>query len=233
MGADKLRGRFTVQMNIFKHSSKHFYVLSCFLLMIVLSGCKEKGNLMLLFEGIPDSTYMSEIKSALENKKPLVIAFTAEWCPHCRKYKPVFFDVKNSLESQAQFINIDVDDKNGSALSGRFQVRGIPTTAFVRSDGSVFKIQSGEIEKENLEKLVNDLIKSRKKRRSEPVAPFPFPIQAEETKTSPEVKPEVKPEIKTEEKQESNEVKPDTEVSPDSGSTSDQDEEKTEDSMNN
>ena len=218
-------------MKVLETTKKLIYLFSCFLLAVFLFGCKERSNVVSIISGLPENTFVSEMKNAIESKKPVVIAFTAEWCPHCRAYKPVFFDVKNSLESQAQFINIDVDDTNGSALSGRFQVRGIPATAFVRSDGSVFKIQSREIEKENLEGLVNDLIKSRKKRRSEPVAPFPFPIQAEETKTSPEVKPEIKPEVKTEEKQESNEVKPDTEVSPDSGSTSDQDEEKTEDSM--
>lgn len=161
----------------------------CLAISFSLFGCKEKGAMVSVFDGIPESAVITEVKTSLENKKPLAIAFTAEWCPHCRQYKPMFFEAKELKSSECTFINIDVDDANGSVLSNRFRVSGIPTTAFVRADGSVFKVQVGEIAKDELVKIVDDLVKSKKKKSSEPIAPFPIepievkaPAQAEPKK---------------------------------------------------
>lgn len=162
---------------------KSGYLFACVLLAGFLLGCKEKDALVSVFNGLPDSPYVSEMKSAIEGKKPVVVSFTAEWCPHCRNYKPVFFDVKGLYENKVTFINVDVDSDDGSVVSERFQVKGIPTTSFVRQDGSVFKVQVGEIEKEKLIETVDDLIKSKKKKRGEPVAPFP--IEPVEVKAPP------------------------------------------------
>ena len=158
----------------------------CFLVLILSSGCREKGLKISVFDGLPESKYVSEVKAALENKTPMAISFTAEWCPHCRQYKPVFFEVKDELKDKALFLNIDVEDTEGSNITNRFQVKGIPTTAFIRADGSVFKVQVGEIEKEELIKIVNELVESKKRKRGEPIAPFPIePVQQEEVKQAP------------------------------------------------
>lgn len=182
---------------------KASYLLSCIILAVSLFGCKEQGELSSIFDGLPEAGHMTEIKSAIDSKMPVVIAFTAEWCPHCRHYKPVFFEVEKSFENEVKFLNIDVDNTNGSVISSRFQVRGIPTTAFVRKDGSVFKVQVGGIEKEDLTQVVKDLQKSRKKRRGEPVAPFPIEkIEQVELKPAKEKDVEKKEEVKEEIKQE-------------------------------
>lgn len=167
---------------------KIIYCLGCFLILIFSSGCREKGLKISVFDGLPESKYVSEVKTALENKIPMAISFTAEWCPHCRQYKPVFFEVKDKLKDKALFLNIDVEDTEGSNITNRFQVKGIPTTAFVRADGSVFKVQVGEIEKEELIKTVNELVESKKRKRGEPIAPFPIEPVVEEVKQQPEEK---------------------------------------------
>ncbi|GEM_PF-1097897 len=180
-------------MSNFKLNRKVGYILTCFLLATSLSGCKEKGGKLSIFDGLSESTYLTEAKSAIESGKPLAIAFTAEWCPHCRHYKPTFLEVKDSFQEKVTFLNIDVDDSTGSSISSRFQVKGIPTTAFVRADGSVYKVHVGGLEKDELTKIINDLVLSKHRKRGEPVAPFP--IEPQEAKA-----PEVKTEVKTEEK---------------------------------
>lgn len=151
-----------------------FYFVSCILLVFFLSGCREKKIQITVFENLPDSPVLTEVKSSLENKKPIAVAFLAEWCPHCRKYKPVFLEAKDAFGENVTFINIDVDDPNASGILSRFQVRGIPTSAFIRSDGSVFKLHVGGIEKDDLIGIIEDLIKSKRKKRGEPIAPFPI-----------------------------------------------------------
>ena len=159
---------------MFRFDFKNLYFLNCLILSIFLVGCKGNVVSITAFDKLPDSAILSEAKASFVNKKPLVVAFTAEWCPHCREYKPVFHEVKNSFTDKVTFINADVDDKTISSIISRFQVRGIPTTAFIRRDGSVFKVQVGEIAKESLTKITNELLASKKKEKDEPVAPFPI-----------------------------------------------------------
>jgi thiol-disulfide isomerase/thioredoxin len=174
-------------MRNFFHFRKTIYYFCCFLILIFSGGCKEKGLKISVLDGLPESKYVSEIKTALENKTSVAVAFTAEWCPHCRQYKPIFFEVKDELKDKALFLNIDVEGEEGSAIRDRFQVQGIPTTAFIRSDGSVFKLQVGEISKEELIKIANELIESKKRKKGEPIAPFPIePIKKEEEAKQPQ-----------------------------------------------
>ena len=166
---------------MFKLNFKLLYCLSCLLIGLFLFGCKKIEKIT-VFDKLPDSELVSLVKTSLKEKKPIVIAFTAEWCPHCKAYKPLFSEVKDSFTNKATFINVDVDDKVISDVINRFQVRGIPTTAFIRQDGSIFKVQVGEIDKDSLIKITNDLIVSKRKSKDEPVAPFPI---GEEVKNVP------------------------------------------------
>ena len=175
-------------MKIFNNNQKVVYVLSCIVIAFFLYGCKEKELDVSVFDELPESTFLTEIKTSLENHVPLAIAFTAEWCPHCRQYKPVFSEVKDLYRDKVTFINIDVDDANGAPISSRFQVRGIPTTGFVRADGSVYKVQVGEITKDELIKIADELILNKKRKSGEPIAPFPLDIDKKEEATPAEQK---------------------------------------------
>lgn len=194
-----MRGIFKVmrKSTVFK---KSLYFLTCILFAGFLSGCKEKGGQITIFDGLSDSEHVSSARTALENKESVVVSFTAEWCPHCRAYKPVFSEVGDSFKGKAIFINIDVDSDEGSAISNKFQVRGIPTTAFVRADGSVFKVQVGGIQKDELTEIVNKLIKNKRRKRGEPVAPFPIEPTDEEKTEKVEPKEDKPPQDLIEEK---------------------------------
>lgn len=172
-----------------KSYKKKLYILSCVILALFLSGCKGK-KLTTVIDDLPESALLTEIKTTLENKMPLVVSFTAEWCPHCRQYKPVFFEVKKNYEettNNVAFFNIDVEDQNGSLISSRFHVKGIPTTAFIRPDGSVYKMHVGELDNEGLNEIIKGLLKSKRKKRREPIAPFPIePQEVKEEIIEPE-----------------------------------------------
>ena len=160
------------------------FVFSVCVVSLFLFGCREDEIKVTVFNGLPPSKYLNEFSSALEHNQPIAISFTADWCPHCRKYKPVFFEVQNIYSNKAVFINIDMDSPDGEIISKRFQVKGIPTTAFVRQDGSVFKVQVGGIEKLELVDTINDLLKDKKRKSDQPFAPFPIqpvvPVEEEE-----------------------------------------------------
>lgn len=162
-----------MQISIIK-LKRAIFIFSLLFLSCWLCGCKEEVPSINVFYGLPESRYLSEFTSALEEKKPVVVSFTAKWCPHCRKYEPIFFEVGAIYENKVKFLNIDIEDPEGEIISKRFQVQGIPTTAFIRKDGSVFKVQVGGIEKLELASEVNKLIKSKRRKKGQPIAPFPI-----------------------------------------------------------
>lgn len=81
-----------------------------------------------------------------------VIKFYANWCGPCKVYAPTFTKVKEELQGEVDFkeVNIEEDPDN---LSGEFKVRGIPHTV-VLENGQVVQQQSGRLSEEQLKELI-------------------------------------------------------------------------------
>ncbi len=100
---------------------------------------------------------------------PLVAAFFADWCPHCRRELPHYVTVSDSLGDEVAWVGInsqnsgaglgfaremgidrwplarDVGGQGGSALSNAFGARGMPLTVFYNTDGTVADVQIGPL----------------------------------------------------------------------------------------
>lgn len=81
-----------------------------------------------------------------------VIKFYANWCGPCKVYAPTFTKVKEDLEGDIKFteINVEEDPEN---LSGKYKVRGIPHTV-VLENGEQVKAESGRLNEEQLRNLI-------------------------------------------------------------------------------
>jgi thiol-disulfide isomerase/thioredoxin len=101
--------------------------------------------------------------------RPLVINVWASWCTGCRAEAP---DIKRFTETHPQvgFLGIDVTDTPAAArdfvarygwthpsiadpqgrLAARLGLRGLPTTVFVRADGTIAGEALGEVTYEQL-----------------------------------------------------------------------------------
>ena len=81
-----------------------------------------------------------------------VIKFFADWCGPCKMYGPTFEKVKQQLQEDIQFleVNIEEDPQN---LSGEYKVRGIPHTVVLKQDGTT-KQASGRLDEQALKDLI-------------------------------------------------------------------------------
>ena len=76
----------------------------------------------------------SNIDAFLQEDKPLVIDFKAEWCSPCRTLAPIIEELAAEYEDRINICTCDVEDNND--LATRYAIRNVPTLLFVR-DGEV------------------------------------------------------------------------------------------------
>lgn len=96
---------------------------------------------------------MSSFNEIIQQNKPVLIDFFADWCGPCKIMSPILTDVKAALGEKVSIIKIDVD-KNQS-LAAKYQVRGVPTLMLFKNGQQLWR-QSGVVQKNDLIALINN-----------------------------------------------------------------------------
>jgi thioredoxin 1 len=96
---------------------------------------------------------MSNFSSIINQEKPVLVDFFAEWCGPCKMMSPILKEVKEALGDKVSIIKIDVD-KN-QKLASKYQVRGVPTLILYNSGKQVWR-QSGVVQKNDLISIINN-----------------------------------------------------------------------------
>jgi protein-disulfide reductase (glutathione) len=82
--------------------------------------------------------YEAGLAAAKKDKKPVVLIFFTEWCPHCANYSKLFHDEK-VIDQTKKFVMIRLDKDKNAELSKKYAPDGeyIPRTFFLGSDGTL------------------------------------------------------------------------------------------------
>ncbi|MEO9570504.1 MAG: thioredoxin [Polaribacter sp.] len=96
---------------------------------------------------------MSNFLDIINQDKPVLVDFFAEWCGPCKMMNPILKEVKETLGEKVSIIKIDVD-KNQS-LAAKYQVRGVPTLVLYNFGKQVWR-QSGAVQKNELVSIINN-----------------------------------------------------------------------------
>ena len=89
--------------------------------------------------GSPDfkHSYAEAEKEAKASGKPMLLVFSASWCPPCQTNKRNVYpsDAVKPYHDKFVWAYIDTDKKSNASISRKFGVRGIPHVQFATSGG--------------------------------------------------------------------------------------------------
>jgi thioredoxin 1 len=83
---------------------------------------------------VTDDSFQAEV---LESEQPVLVDFTAAWCPPCRVMKPVL-DELAAERDDLRVVQVDVDAHQAAAA--RYEVLSMPTFVLFRGGAPVLRL---------------------------------------------------------------------------------------------
>lgn len=94
-------------------------------------------------------------REVLESKQPVLVDFTATWCPPCRILAPVLDSLASEYKGRMKFAKLNVDDHQLTAQE--YGIRATPTM-LVFKEGRVVKQIVGAVPRARLEDVLRPLV---------------------------------------------------------------------------
>jgi len=82
---------------------------------------------------VTDATFDAEV---LQNDKPVIVDYWAEWCGPCRQVAPVLEEIASEYGEKIDVVKLNIDQN--PAVSTRYKIMAIPTMS-VFQNGEVVK----------------------------------------------------------------------------------------------
>ena len=87
------------------------------------------------------------------NGRPMIVDFSATWCPPCRQLKPIFEKLADEFKGRIDFVTVDVDEN--PELSQAYGVQSIPMMVFLNKDGQIQNTIVGFQDRDQLLAAIN------------------------------------------------------------------------------
>lgn len=98
---------------------------------------------------------IKEFDIILNQAKPVIIDFYAEWCPPCKAQLPILEKFEKSKGRDTEIIKVDVDKH--PEIAQRYGVRSIPTIVLSQGGETIYQ-KAGLHSDSELSKLVDNLV---------------------------------------------------------------------------
>lgn len=90
----------------------------------------------------------------LNNSKPAIVDFYADWCGPCKMMAPVFKELSSEM-TDCDFYKINID--NEQDLANKYQVMSIPTVIIFK-DGEPVLTSVGFLSKDDLAEKIESVV---------------------------------------------------------------------------
>lgn len=84
------------------------------------------------------------LEVALNNDKPTLVEFYADWCTTCQLMAPMMANLKQDLGGEINFVMLNVDNPKWLPELDQYQVNGIPHFVFMDAQGETKGTAVGE-----------------------------------------------------------------------------------------
>ncbi|MBO0791381.1 MAG: thioredoxin [Ktedonobacteraceae bacterium] len=74
----------------------------------------------------------------LKSKMPMVVDFTAEWCPPCHVLEPIYERLSTEYKGRLGFAKVDIDEHPN--VQWQFRVQAAPTLIFFKDGKEIERI---------------------------------------------------------------------------------------------
>lgn len=91
--------------------------------------------------------------SVIQNGKPAIVDFWAEWCQPCKMLAPTVEEIADEYGDRILVTKLNVDDNPSTAT--KYGIRGIPTLLFFK-DGQVAQQIVGVKTKAEIKKIIEE-----------------------------------------------------------------------------
>jgi thioredoxin 1 len=96
-----------------------------------------------------DGTFDADV---INNEKPVLVDFWAEWCGPCKMIAPLLDEVADEYEEKLAIVKVNVDENPSTAQ--KFGIRSIPTLILIK-DGAVQAQKLGAMSKSQLAEFID------------------------------------------------------------------------------
>ena len=130
-------------------------LVAVILSVAILVGLRTEATSTSLPELAEEST---PLEVALNNGKPTLMEFYANWCTTCQAMAPQLNEIKHKYENQLNFVMLNVDNSKWLPEILNYRVDGIPHFVFLDQQATAIAQSIGEIPptvmEANLEALI-------------------------------------------------------------------------------
>ena len=101
---------------------------------------------------------VSDYEAALATGKPVYVLFHSLTCVPCVEISRVADAVLPEYEGEVTFVNAITDDPAGQQLSSRFSFQYIPTSFFLKADGTIVDTYTGALTADEMRTYLDSLL---------------------------------------------------------------------------